>query len=307
MSYTKRYSETITVHGSKTTSVSYPASQSGGTRSVTVSYTEHVPVHVNIHVDTNPFDSSVDTCNNHVNALTTSVVATKAAHVASIDKNSKKIASTIIGGFFGLIRSEISQQIAELSQGIDAHLMHLRELSQSVLAKKEQMGVDYNRITGRYVKIFTDLNHELSNRVFELDKPTFLFKKETDNQKIRLSGNDLVSTVSVFGAESGELQSKISASVAKKRAFDTLNKAKQFLWQQKMLNHTIQQSMITENTAGSKYISVCYLETKNEDKRIDQALHVPEDLLPLKDRSKKKYPDDLIFEIRRKVDDQRIQ
>ena len=48
MSYSRSYSETITVSGSKTVNVSYPASQNGGTTSATVHYTEYVPVNVNI-------------------------------------------------------------------------------------------------------------------------------------------------------------------------------------------------------------------------------------------------------------------
>ena len=100
MSYSRKYSETITVRGSKTVTVSYPKSESGGSKSVTVDYIENVPVDVNIHVDTDPFDSSVSNCNTNVNLLTGAVVATEAAQLISIDKNSKKVASTIVSGFF---------------------------------------------------------------------------------------------------------------------------------------------------------------------------------------------------------------
>jgi hypothetical protein len=276
MSYSRSYSETITVSGSKTVNVSYPASQNGGTTSATVHYTEYVPVNVNIHVDTDSFDSSVDQCNTHVNLLTGSVVATEVAQVVSIDSNSEKVADTIISGFFGFIRSEISQQIAELSQNIDAHLMHLKELCQSTLAKKKQMEGDFLRISSRYFKIFDDLNKELYNRIYELDKPAFLFQKELDNHNIRTIGNDLVNTVAIFGRESGELQSKISVSYAKKRALDTLTKAKIFLWQQKKLNNTIQKSMLNENITNRHYSPVCFLETCNEKNQIGKDLFIPE-------------------------------
>ncbi len=63
MSYSRKYHETITVRGSKTVTVSYPKSESGGSKTVTVDYVENVPVDVNIHVDTNPFDDSVEHCN----------------------------------------------------------------------------------------------------------------------------------------------------------------------------------------------------------------------------------------------------
>ncbi|MBK5214796.1 MAG: hypothetical protein JJE55_14185 [Flavobacteriaceae bacterium] len=287
MSYDRSYSEIITVRGSKTISVSYPASERGGTTSATVHYTEEVPVNVNINVDTDPFDYSVEDCNMNVNLLTGAVVATEAAQLVSINNNSKKVAKTIVSGFFGYIRSEISQQVAELSVNIDAQLMHLKELSQSCLAKKKQMEGDFLRISGHYVKIFEDLNSELSNRIFELDKPAFVFKKELDNQKIRSSNNDLVNTVAIFGKESGELQSKVSASIAKKRALDTLTQAKIFLWQQKKLNCTVQKSMINESIATSQFSPVCFIETKADKNQIDKSLFAPNFITAFQNTSKR--------------------
>jgi hypothetical protein len=146
---------------------------------------------------------------------------------------------------------------------------------------------DYHRISGRYVKVFEDLNKELSNRIFELDKPAFVFKKETDNQKIRTSDNDMVSTVAIFGSDSSDLQSKIGASIAKKRALDTLNKAKMFLWQQKKLNTTIQQSMLNESKSGSIFAPVCFLETNNKDHQIDKNVFTTDYLSMLNEKNKK--------------------
>ena len=80
MSYSRSFSKTIAIHYSG--SVSYPASQSGG--SVSYSGTAYEDVVVNINVDTDAFDSSVRHCNNSVGALTGAVVATEGAQVASI-------------------------------------------------------------------------------------------------------------------------------------------------------------------------------------------------------------------------------
>lgn len=271
MSYTRTYRERIAVHYSG--SISYPASQNGGTKSY--SGTAYEDVNVSIEVNTEPFDDSVEHCNTNVNLLTGAVVAAEAAQINSIDKNAKKVGKTIVDGFFSYIRSEISQQIAELTQGIDSQLMHLKELSKAVIDKKRQMEGDFLRISSRYIKTFDDLNNELSNRIFELDKPTFVFKKELDNQSIRTTNNDLVNTVAIFGKEGSELQSKISASIAKKRALDTLNKAKVFLWQQRKLNNTIQQSMMNESTESSQYSPVCFVETKADKNQITKGLHAP--------------------------------
>jgi hypothetical protein len=269
MSYTRTYHQRIAVHFSG--SVSYPASQNGG--SVSYSGTEYEDVTVNIDVDTSPFDASVNGCNKSVNFLTGAVVATEAAQIVSIDQNAKKVGTTVVEGFFKTIRSEISQQIVELSQKIDAHLMHLRELSKSCAGKQKQMETDYNRLSTRYLKIFEDMNNELSNRIYELNKPAFVFKKECDNHAIRTSGNDLVSTVAVFGAEGGGLQAKISASVAKKRALETISQTNIFLWKQKKLENTVNQCMMNENISAKKYAPVCLLETQNEKSQIGKQIY----------------------------------
>lgn len=287
MSYTRQYRETIIVEGSTTISVSYPASQNGGTTTATVHYTEEVPVDVNIHVDTFPFEESVRHVNGKVDLLTGAVVATEAAEIASKVLNATKIGESIVNGFFSYIRSEISQQTAELSQNIDAHLIHLKELAQSCLSKKKQMESDYVRISGRYAKIFSDLNNELKNRIFEMDKPTFTFKKETDNQKIRTSSNDLVNTVTISGMENSDLQSKIGSSIAKKRALETINKIKIFLFQQKKLNNTIEQCMLNESRFCPIFTPCCYIESNNSDNKIEKGVFSTGFLSVLKEQDQK--------------------
>lgn len=117
MSYSRSFTKTIAIHYSGT--VNYPASQNGG--SVSFSGTEYEDVTVNVHVDTAPFDASVDHCNTSVGVLTGAVVATEAAQTASIRKNALKVGNTIIEGFFKTVRSEISQQIMELKIRLMPH------------------------------------------------------------------------------------------------------------------------------------------------------------------------------------------
>ena len=188
------------------------------------------------------------------------------------------MSGTIVKGFFNLIRSELSQQTVELTKKIEAQILHLRELSKSCKDKEKQMETDYNRISGRYVKIFDDLNKELENRVFELNKPAFVFNNNSDRHAERLTGNDMVNTVAVFGAEGGELQGQISVSIAKKRAMDTVFRANRFLLKQKKTASTISQSMIDENRAAMKYFPVCYIETKNDKSQISRTVYQPEEM-----------------------------
>ena len=269
MSYRAK-SDTISVHYSG--SVSYPASQNGG--SVSYSGTEYV--YINIDVDDDPFNDSVNTCNNHVTGLTTAVVATESAQIASINSNAKKVGKTIVDGFFKTIRSEISQQIMELSTKLDATLMHLRELGKRCVEKQTQMQNDYNRIAERYIKVFDDLNNELENRIFALDEPAFTFRRNSDSHSERSLSSDLSNTVSVFGREGGELQARISASVAKKRALDTIGKANTFLVKQKRLETTINQSMLKESVNAVQYSPICFIETQNEKSQINKNVYQPD-------------------------------
>jgi hypothetical protein len=230
---------------------------------------------VNIDVDTNPFDHSVASCNSSVNLLTGAVVATETAQVVSINKNSRKVADTMIKGFFNTIRLEIGQQTMELSKLIDAKLLYLRELAKSLVDKQKEMEVNYNRISSRYLNIFNNLNHELENRIFELDKPAFVFKRNIDSHSNRTFGNDLVNTVAVFGKESGELQAKIAASIAKKRALNAIRQAHIFLWKQKKLQSTINRSMLNENDAATRFSPVCFIETGGEKNQMDRNVYQP--------------------------------
>lgn len=226
MSYTKHLpTQYIRVYYSET--VSYPASQNGGT--IRVSGHVDEPVDVVVHVDTEQFDREVDHCNNSVNLLTGSVVATEGAQVASVRENARRIGDTIITGFFKTVRSDISQQIAALQSNIDSLLIHLRELSNRCLGKQKQMQTDYQRISSRYLKIFDELDSELENRIHAIDEPVFSFSRATDNVAGTTTSEGLVATTSIGNAETSRLHAMISASMSKKRAVEAIGKAEKFL------------------------------------------------------------------------------
>lgn len=272
MSYTKTIRKTVRIPYSG--SVSYGPSQNGGSVSYSGTVTEEIEV--NVEVDTDPFEKSINDCNQLVGGLTEAVVATEVAQIASINTNAKKVSGAIIKGFFSTIRSEITQQIAELQSQVDATLIHLRGLAQRCVEKQKQMERDYNSIAKRYLKTFEDLNNELSNRIYELNKPTFTFSKQSNQQNNRACENDLVSTVTIFAKEEAELVAQVSASVAKKRALDTIEKVNTFLQKQKQLEELINLNMLKESKNATAYTPICFIETENEQKQIDKKLYQQE-------------------------------
>ena len=273
MSYRRSFTRRIAIHYSGT--VSYPASEHGGTRSY--SGTAYEDVTVTVDVDTTPFDDSIQHCNSSVNLLTGAVVATEGAQVLSIKNNAQKVGQTIINGFFKTVRSEISQQTTELSNRINAILLHLHGLAKRCTEKQQQMSTDYQRLSQRYLKIFDELDGELKNRIYELDRPTFFFKQMSDKSAYRALSSDLVGATAVSGAENSHLEALISASVTKKRALNTIGKANLFLEKQNCTNSILKHSIINEAAEGDYYIPVCYMETRGECNRIDREMHTPPD------------------------------
>ena len=89
--------------------------------------------------------------------------------------------------------------------------------------------------------------------------------------------DDLISTVTVSGAEESALMAQIQASFVKKRAMDTIETANRFLSKQKATASTIDRSMIKDQTEGSRYIPVCFMETVGENKCIERKVYQPDE------------------------------
>jgi hypothetical protein len=180
MSYSKQ------VHGnisySKTVSVSYPASESGGSRSETVSGT--VPVDIEVYVDTRAFDASVASCNGQICGLTGSVVAMNAAQCAAIKQTGKEVSDHISNGFFTMIKSEISQGMAALFSRINSGIGLILEKTKLVKKQQTVMESDYSRTKARYVKVFSDLDEECRKRVTELDKEAFVIANNVQKEQL---------------------------------------------------------------------------------------------------------------------------
>ena len=251
-------------------------------------------VEVVIEVDTEPFDDSIGSCKTHVDALTGSVVATEAAQVASVAENSKKVATTIITGFFKNVQAEIGSRILELSQRVDSRLMHLREQAKMLQSKKEQMQTDYQRTKSRYIKLFDDLNKELENRVKALDEPIFKMVANVEGESGRMMNADFAEVVSVVAKENAALSAQIGATLAKKRAQQAISGATDFLRIQRRTDMAINRSTISGLKAedGVFYLPVCYFEMNEVGGVVKHDCVYDRDHLPTAVRER---VDDVIF------------
>lgn len=264
MSYRRSYTGYVQYSGT----VSYPASQNGGS----VSYSGSEPVYITIDVDTNAFDASVGHCNNAVNALTGAVVATEAAQVESKRQASKQIAFTIVKGFFDYVGADLSQKIKELSSKCESLFIALMGHKDNCLSKSKQMQDDYNRISKRYSKIFEDLDKETVSRIEVLDKPTFQFAESAQNLVDRNSNTELLGISTISANENIKLETVLSCSHVKQQASVLLDKANCYLQGTYRLANSVRDMLDDSQAENDILLPVMFVESvkniENKETRI---------------------------------------
>lgn len=265
MSYRRSY--TGYVHYSGT--VSYPASQTGGTKS----YSGSEPVYITIDVDTNAFDASVLNCNNAVNGLTTAVVATEAAQVESKRRASAKIAASIVKGFFDYVGADLSQKIKELLSKCEALFVSLMGHKENCLARSKQMQDDYNRISKRYAKIFEDLDKETETRIEMLDRPTFQFADSAQGVIDKNVNSNLLGLSTVSANENITLETVLSCSHVKQQASTLIAKANDYLQGTYRLANTVKYMMDNGSSQEDILLPVLYTETVCADNKTESNLY----------------------------------
>ena len=182
----------------------------------------------NYTVDTNPMAQEIGSVSNHIKGTTTAVVAMQTAVILAEEKAANHVCTNVNKGFFTLIRSQISQKVAQRQSEVDSLLMQLNRQRKQLLAIKGRMERDYNMISSRYVKLFNGLNQNLRQRVFELDKPTIDFAVR-EVEKVSNRTKYLTATVPVAQLESLAISQKIIASNVKFRGLKVIGSMTHFL------------------------------------------------------------------------------
>lgn len=257
MSYTRSYSQLIS--GTVSGSVNYPASQNGGSTHVSLQWQEEVDV--TILVDTNPLDISVQSLKRHVDVLTGAVVTTEALHVAEKANSAEAISQSVTDGFFTLIRSDITQQMAALKSRIESLLMKLNGLKDGVQRIRGQMRQDYSRISERYSRIFEDLDQETRNRVASLDQALLKACRGVSEELDRSVGKGTSAIPTIFGGENSQTQTSMLAAGIRQRMNQLLLNAKAYLSTDRQLSNDFKAILRDDlDPAASKaFIPAIYL------------------------------------------------
>lgn len=262
MSYKRTFKKTISVDYRGSHVVSFPPSESGGTKTAEYSGTAYEDVYVEIEVETDPFDRSVMNCNNRIGLLTDSVVAMNASQCKTVAENAELISNTIIDGFFQSLKSDISTQRMMLHQTVESRLMLLRQQQKTLLEKKAQMQKDYERTSARYEKIFTDLNNELSSRIHRLDQPVFDLVKEVEHDQARMLESNHIHTAVTHHRESGVAQAHLHSAKIKRDSTEAMAKIYKFLEDKAICDATLRSTTINGSGHDCYYVPALYMTTE---------------------------------------------
>jgi len=261
MSYT--ISRTRTIRGTASGSFSYPASESGGSHEVTVSFARDVEI--DIYVDTDPFDGSVHSLRGHVDGLTAAVIATESAHVEEKADSARRVAASLNRGFNGLIRSEISQQMAGLKSRVDSLLLKLRDLGVACRRAQQNMQMDYARITERYAKVFEELDREVERRVTTLDGEAMAVRRHGGEQAGRMFRNRLCGIATVTSAESARAQMRVAGAGLRAQAQQLLQRALSYLAQERGMQRRMASILSGESKPALFSLPVLYMEADSQE------------------------------------------
>lgn len=218
----------------------------------------------NYVVDTEPMAREISSVSRNINITTGAVVTMQTALIAAEKLAADQVCSNINNGFYSLIRSQISQKMANLQSEVDSLFMQLTQQKMSLLAIRDRMQRDYNMISARYIKLFNGINANLRKRIFELDKPVTNFaQREID--KILNRSKYLTTTVPVSQLESVVISQKVLTSSTKKQSEYLISKMCGFVHEMNLQKILINQILIFAKNAvldGFAYIPLVIYSLK---------------------------------------------
>lgn len=232
-------------------------------------------------VDTAPMATELQSVSNHVKGTTAAVVTMQTAVIAAENQSAKKVCSNVNIGFFSLMRSQISQKIANKQSRVEALIMQLGQQKRQLLSIKTNMEREYGRIAERYLRIFTSVNKELESKIRQIDQPVF----ELVNKHMMTSSNRMnalsgwVTTSQIEGITQSQ---QILVSNMKHNAQVALEQSTEFLSQigeQRVLTGKVLISNPMGNESKTCQIPVVIWETLNDNSGIPRTeIKTPEPL-----------------------------
>lgn len=213
----------------------------------------------NFTVDTEPMAKTIHHIAPHVDGTTTAVVAMQTAVIVAEKKAAEKICDNVNRGFFGLIRSQISQKLAICKSQMDARLMELAHQSMGLTSIRGRMEKDFQMIATRYGKLFRTLDAALLSRVNELDKPLVEFVRKGVDQG-RSRSQSVQASVPIHQTESVTLSQSLVVSQAKVSTARALDFMRRFVGESNQQKGLVVSMLVEGGGGGSIHLPVVFVE-----------------------------------------------
>ena len=177
-------------------------------------------------VDTDPMARKIDDVTAGVGLVGTAVTAMQAAVIASEKKASDAICKSIDGGFYMLLRSRLSQRIAQFASTMNSRAGSMMETAKAIDHTHDQMQGDFNRIKARYFKLFTNLDRSLEKRVQELDQDAMALAQVRNTFISSRQCHDAPAAL-FYASDIGNTVLKTSNALLKKKAVGSIEQLSQ--------------------------------------------------------------------------------
>jgi hypothetical protein len=231
---------------------------------MTVNFSGTVPLDITIDVDTDPFDNSVSGVKRSVDVLTGAVVTMNTAQCAAIQRTADEVSQSLIDGFFGTIKTEISQQLQALDSAIKAGFGLISEQGKAISNQRNLMEADYNRISSRYLALFSDLDAECYKRIYALDKPAFALSENILKKLILDAGNNRSAGNFITIQEESASRAMLLVSSVYRKVRDVMKTLYGYITQESRLTALINSSLENEKTEAHTPILLPVIYTESD-------------------------------------------
>jgi hypothetical protein len=207
------------------------------------------------------------------------VVATETAQLISKKESADKIGDSVVKGFFGLIRGEISQQMVQLATYLPPKILELDNQASRCIALRQQMEHDFTRISERYNRLFNDLDNELKLRIQALDRLAFSLHSKGSAAVVNNAKAANVTTPMVTGQETQSAQAQLLIYTIRQRVLAMIQKAQERIAAGEKLNeglHSIVENLSTEKQCPVM-VPVIIIEQSDPDGGEKKRLLLPQD------------------------------
>lgn len=256
--------------------ISYPASEHGGT----MSYSKNV--YVDVVMDTTDFDNSAGACVGAVAALNGQLISTTSEVVGEKVDAARRISNSLANGFFKYIKYDLSEKKAVLGARIPALLQSLKAMAEDCRGKKKQLERDYERISGRYAKIFEDLDMSLRTSLRKLDEQTFETAELSNEVVFSNSLGCPVSQAVLAGSEQAGAATAIEVAGIKKSVENVIASGTRNIRGNLELNGMIRDALHDARLQERRVFKMPVVQIDSEplDGRDARACFFPEELSP---------------------------